>query len=291
MLAAPIYVPLLLYGQDNVSAGLVVTLTRILFPIVAVLGMTGVVTGILNSERIFGLPAFAPVVWNLVIIVGLVGFARGKPLDEGVQAYAVAVLLATIVQFLIPLPLLRGHASGLAWQLGFGNPEVRRILRLMLPVSIGLGLININLTLDTIIAVRHSEQRGGRPQLRLPPVHAAAGTVLGRGLDGAVPRAGAPRRAARPAGSGPDRRRRRAHDRLPAAAGRRDLDRAGDADRAAALPARALHLVRHAHRLAGADGVLAGADRKRPLAAADPGVLRPAAARHPDPGGRASTSC
>jgi putative peptidoglycan lipid II flippase len=157
MLLAPVYVPLLLYGQDNVSASLVVTLTRILFPIVAVLGMTGVVTGILNSERIFGLPAFAPVVWNLVIIAGLVVFARGKPLDEGVQAYAVAVLMATIVQFLIPLPLLRGHASGLAWQLGLGNPEVRRILRLMLPVSIGLGLINVNLTLDTIIAVRHSE--------------------------------------------------------------------------------------------------------------------------------------
>src|SRR3954454_14412175 len=48
MLAAPLYVHLLLYGQDNVSADLVVTLTRILFPIVAILGMTGVVTGILN---------------------------------------------------------------------------------------------------------------------------------------------------------------------------------------------------------------------------------------------------
>src|SRR5947208_3359550 len=34
MLAAPLYVPLLLYGQDNVSSDLVVTLTRILFPIV-----------------------------------------------------------------------------------------------------------------------------------------------------------------------------------------------------------------------------------------------------------------
>ena len=156
MLTAPLYVHLLLYGQDNVSADLVVTLTRILFPIVAILGMTGVVTGILNSERIFGVPAFAPVAWNLVIILALVLFARGKPLDEGVEVYAWGVLVATVVQFLIPLPLLRGRGTGLAWRLGFGNPEVRRILRLMIPVSIGLGLININLTLDTVIAIQHS---------------------------------------------------------------------------------------------------------------------------------------
>ena len=121
MLTAPLYVHLLLYGQDNVSADLVVTLTRILFPIVAILGMTGVVTGILDSERIFGVPAFAPVAWNVVIILALVLFARGKPLDEGVEVYAGAVPVATVVQFLIPLPLLRGRGTGLAWRLGFGT--------------------------------------------------------------------------------------------------------------------------------------------------------------------------
>ena len=115
-------------ARTTSSADLVVTLTRILFPIVAILGMTGVVTGILNSERIFGVPAFAPVVWNVVIILALVLFARGKPLDEGVEVYAWGVLVATVVQFLIPLPLLRGRGTGLAWRLGFGNPDVRRIL-------------------------------------------------------------------------------------------------------------------------------------------------------------------
>src|SRR3954447_1568553 len=129
MLLAPVYVPLLLYGQDNVSASLVVTLTRILFPIVAVLGMTGVVTGILNSERIFGLPAFAPVVWNLVIIAALVIASTVSSQTSQAEIYAVGVLVATIVQFLIPLPLLRGRGTGLAFRLGFGNPHVRRILR------------------------------------------------------------------------------------------------------------------------------------------------------------------
>ena len=49
------------------------------------------------------------------------------------------MLVATIVQFLIPLPLLRGRSKGLAFHLGFGNPEVRRILRLMVPVSLVWG--------------------------------------------------------------------------------------------------------------------------------------------------------
>ncbi|MDX6524105.1 MAG: putative peptidoglycan lipid flippase, partial [Gaiellales bacterium] len=52
MLLAPLFVPLLMIGSDNVSSGLVVTLTRWLFPIVALMGLTGVVTGILNSQRI-----------------------------------------------------------------------------------------------------------------------------------------------------------------------------------------------------------------------------------------------
>ena len=229
----------------------------------AILGMTGVVTGILNSERIFGVPAFAPVAWNLVIILALVLFARGKPLDEGVEVYAWGVLVATVVQFLIPLPLLRGRGTGLAWRLGFGNPHVRRILKLMIPVSIGLGLININLTLDTVIAIQHSGSRRRRPELRVPPVHAAAGAVLGGRLDRAVPRAGAARGAARPGRRRPDRlRRRRARSsscccRPPRSRSCWRSRSSGCSTSTASSPATATR-----RRLAGADGVLARAGRQ-----------------------------
>ncbi|MDX6520211.1 MAG: putative peptidoglycan lipid flippase [Gaiellales bacterium] len=161
MLLAPLFVPLLMIGSDNVSSGLVVTLTRWLFPIVALMGLTGVVTGILNSQRIFGVPAFAPVIWNLVIIGSMLGFARGGTLEHRATVYAIGILVATVVQLLIPLPLLRGHGRGLAFRIGFGNPHVRRVLRLMLPVSLGLGLINVNLTLDTLIATYHSSSAAG----------------------------------------------------------------------------------------------------------------------------------
>jgi putative peptidoglycan lipid II flippase len=137
----PLFVP----GHQNIDPDLVVTLSRYLFPIVVILGMTGVVTGILNSYDIFGVPALAPVAWNGIIILALVLFAGD------ITAYAIGVLVATVSQFLIPLPLLRGRSHfvvSLAWR----NPHVLRILRQMLPVTIGLGLINFNLTIDLVIA-------------------------------------------------------------------------------------------------------------------------------------------
>jgi putative peptidoglycan lipid II flippase len=145
ILIAPLLMPIFVPGS-SINSDLVVTLSQIMFPIVVILGLTGVVTGILNSYHVFGLPAFAPVVWNLVIV----GFLLAQP--HSVDAYAWGVLVATVVQFLIPLPLLRGRSHhGLVFSLAWDNPDVRRILRLMVPVTIGLGLINLNLTIDLAV--------------------------------------------------------------------------------------------------------------------------------------------
>ena len=51
-----------------------------LFPIVVLLGLTGLAVGILNVHDHFTIPAIAPLVWNVVIIAGMVGLA---PLFEG----------------------------------------------------------------------------------------------------------------------------------------------------------------------------------------------------------------
>ncbi len=72
ILVAPWVMPLFVPGNQNIDPNLVVELSRWMFPIVAILGMTGVVTGILNSYEIFGVPALAPIAWNGVIIVALV---------------------------------------------------------------------------------------------------------------------------------------------------------------------------------------------------------------------------
>jgi putative peptidoglycan lipid II flippase len=65
--------------------------------------------------------------------------------------YASAILAGTIVQVLLPIPWLRGKDGGLQAVIDWRDPAVRQVLRLMLPVTLGLGLININALIDGII--------------------------------------------------------------------------------------------------------------------------------------------
>ena len=61
-------------GDESTPAldDLTVGLSQVLFPIVVLLGLNGLVVGILNAHDHFTIPALAPLVWNLVIIAGLV---------------------------------------------------------------------------------------------------------------------------------------------------------------------------------------------------------------------------
>jgi len=132
---------------------LLVGLSRVLFPIVALLGASGIVVGILNSYDEFSVPALTPVAWNLAIIAGLViGVPRAGTTDGKLYVYAVAILAGTVLQVLLPLPWLRGKDGRLQLVLDWRDPYVRQVLKLMLPVALGLGLININLLIDGVIA-------------------------------------------------------------------------------------------------------------------------------------------
>ena len=66
--------PLLIkpFGDPGGDFDLAVGLSRVLFPIVVLLGLSGVIVGILNTYDHFTVPALTPVFWNLAIIVGLV---------------------------------------------------------------------------------------------------------------------------------------------------------------------------------------------------------------------------
>jgi putative peptidoglycan lipid II flippase len=134
---------------------LAVDLSRILFPIVVLLGLSGIVVGILNSYDHFSVPALTPVFWNIAIIVGLViGVPRANGRKEELYVYAFSILVATIIQFLLPLPWLRGRDGHLQVVIDWRDPAVRRTLVLMVPITIGLGLINFNAVVDTFFAAR-----------------------------------------------------------------------------------------------------------------------------------------
>jgi putative peptidoglycan lipid II flippase len=101
-------------------------------------------------------PAIAPVAWNLVIIGALVGLT--PVIHTDIYAYAYGVLAGTLVQFLLPLPWLRGRGGRFSFQLAWKNPRVRQVLKLMLPVTIGLGLINLSLLINSLFGTLVSDQ-------------------------------------------------------------------------------------------------------------------------------------
>jgi putative peptidoglycan lipid II flippase len=152
VLIAPWVMELFGYGPHQYG-GLAGGLAQVLFPTVLVLGLTGIVVGILNSYDHFTAPALSPVAWNLVILFGLVlGVPEAHAKSTRLYIYAAAILVATIVQFLLPVPWLRGRDDRLHLVIDVRDPAVRRTFALMLPVTIGLGLINLNAFIDQLFA-------------------------------------------------------------------------------------------------------------------------------------------
>ena len=107
---------------------LTVQLAQLMFPIVILLALSGLVVGMLNSFEHFAVPALAPVAWNLVIILALVGLVPTFPEEDEIYAYAIGVLAGTVVQFLLPLPWLRGRGGRFTARLDWRNEHVRRVL-------------------------------------------------------------------------------------------------------------------------------------------------------------------
>ena len=153
ILIAPIVI--IPFGDPGGDKELAANLARVLFPIVALLGASGIIVGILNSYDHFTVPALTPVFWNLAIILGLV---LGVPHADGesgkLYVYAGSILVGTVIQVLLPMPWLRGLDDRLRVVIDWRDPAVRRVFKMMVPVTLSLGLINFNAFVDTIFASR-----------------------------------------------------------------------------------------------------------------------------------------
>ncbi len=154
---AGVIMPLFVGSQLAGLTDLTVGLSRVLFPVVLVLGLNGLVVGILNAYDHFTIPALSPLVWNMVILICLIGSQHVLTGDDQLYGYAIGVLIGTAVQFAMALPVLHRLGFQLELSFAFGDARVRQVLRLMLPVTIGLGLINFNVLINSTLGSLVSE--------------------------------------------------------------------------------------------------------------------------------------
>jgi putative peptidoglycan lipid II flippase len=149
ILGAGVVMPIFTGDFNHHLTELTVGLSRVLFPIVVLLGLNGLTVGILNAYDHFTIPAIAPLMWNVVIIVLLVVLKPFFHGDAQLYAYALGVLAGTVVQLGMSLPMLRRMGFHLQLAVDWRDPRIRRIFKLMLPVTLGLGIINFDLLINS----------------------------------------------------------------------------------------------------------------------------------------------
>src|SRR5688500_6309734 len=175
ILVAPVVVPLIAPGFEGELLDLTVTLSQLLFPILLMLGVTGMVADVLNSYDRFAIFAISPFFWNVAIIGVLIGLAPAFSEEDEIYAYAIGILVGTAVQLALQAIDLRNTPYGVRRalvapfkaprRLGLANPAVRRVLLLMLPVTISLGLINFNLVINSLIGTLITDPIAGTNEL------------------------------------------------------------------------------------------------------------------------------
>jgi putative peptidoglycan lipid II flippase len=145
ILAAGLIMPLFIGPTFNAQlTDLTIGLSQVMFPVVLLLGLNGLLVGILQSYDHFTIPAISPAVWNLVIIVLLVTLAPHFHGNREIYAYAIAILVATGVQLLMAFGALARIDFRLRFKVDWHDPRIKQIFVLMLPVTIGLGIVNLD---------------------------------------------------------------------------------------------------------------------------------------------------
>jgi putative peptidoglycan lipid II flippase len=166
ILLAGTIVPLFLGPALNGVNGVAVLLSQILFPVILLLGLTSLLVGVLQSYDRFSIPAIAPAVWN-VVIIGLLIYLHPQYAHShhGIEAYALAILVATGVQLLMAMFALAQIDFRLAFHIDWHDPRIRQVFALMLPVTIGLGIVNLDQLINSAFGgLVHTNPTGGAPR-------------------------------------------------------------------------------------------------------------------------------
>jgi putative peptidoglycan lipid II flippase len=163
VLAAGVIMPLFTGPSfDGPLNELTVGLSQVLFPVALLIGLIGLLVGVLQSHEHFTIPAISPAVWNVVIIVLLVllrpHFHGGYHDGNQLYAYAIAILAATFVQFAMVFGALSRIDFRLQLAIDWHDPRIRQVFALMLPVTIGLGIVNLDQLINSVFGTLVSEQ-------------------------------------------------------------------------------------------------------------------------------------
>jgi putative peptidoglycan lipid II flippase len=147
---APFIMKLITPGFPAEKMSLAITLTRIMFLSPIFLGISAIFGGILVSFKKFLIYSIAPIFYNLGIIFGALFLVK----FFGPSGLAWGVVIGACSHMLIQYPAVKhsGFNFSLMFKKAFRNNNIRKIIKLMIPRTMGIAVNQINFLIITIFA-------------------------------------------------------------------------------------------------------------------------------------------
>lgn len=127
---------------------LTVDLLRLMLPSAVIFGLSGLAMGTLNSHQVFFIPALAPAMYQLGMILGVLFLSP----RWGIYGLGFGVVLGAALHLLLQIPFLIRLGGRYYPTLGLEQPAVREVGRLMLPRLLGVAVVQLNFWVNTWIA-------------------------------------------------------------------------------------------------------------------------------------------
>lgn len=130
------------------------TLIRILAPFLLMIALASVAMGVLNTLNHYFLPALAPALFNVAVI--LAGFFLVPAFESRgilpIYAMGGGALLGGVLQFAVQVPLMRRNGYRFRLRFQYNHPGVQRMLRLIGPAVVGVSAVQVNVLVNTQLA-------------------------------------------------------------------------------------------------------------------------------------------
>lgn len=138
------------YASDPVKFALAVDLSQITFPYLMLISLSSLLGSILNAVGRFGPYASAPVAFNFVQILALIGWNENELVAAHAQAWAITISGAVQLVWLAISAYRAGWA--IKWRFPRMTERVKKLLRLIGPGALGGGVMQVNIFIDMILA-------------------------------------------------------------------------------------------------------------------------------------------
>lgn len=139
-IAVPLVDHLLAPGFDSGEVSQTAEIIRILLLTVVIFSLSSLLGGILNAHNHFLMPVLAPIFYDIGLLFGIIFFV--PPL--GVYGLAWGTVLGAVMHLLIQTPGLVMFKFRWSFSLGWNNPELRAVIRLMIPRILASGVFAVN---------------------------------------------------------------------------------------------------------------------------------------------------